>query len=94
MGGWGVSYPKFFWIFILFLYLQGPLVSWSRHYHNQWCMALPGSVVTCRFLFFGTGAFSGSVTGKKQEKMAHCPMYISSLKMLSSTNVVIADGVD
>ena len=25
MGGWGVSYPNFFWIFIFFLYLQGPL---------------------------------------------------------------------
>ena len=26
VGGWGVSYPNFFWIFIYFLYLQGPLV--------------------------------------------------------------------
>ena len=25
MGGWGVSYPNFFWIFIFLLYLQGPL---------------------------------------------------------------------
>ena len=25
MGGWGVSYPNLFWIFIFFLYLQGPL---------------------------------------------------------------------
>ena len=25
MGGWGVSYPNFFWVFIFFLYLQGPL---------------------------------------------------------------------
>ena len=25
VGGWGVSYPNFFWIFIFFLYLQGPL---------------------------------------------------------------------
>ena len=26
VGGWGVSYPNFFWIFIFFKYLQGPLV--------------------------------------------------------------------
>ena len=26
VGGWGVSYPNFFWIIIYFLYLQGPLV--------------------------------------------------------------------
>ena len=25
VGGWGVSYPIFFWIFIFFIYLQGPL---------------------------------------------------------------------
>ena len=25
VGGWGVSYPNLFWIFIYFLYLQGPL---------------------------------------------------------------------
>ena len=24
VGGWGVSYPNFFWIFIYFLYLQCP----------------------------------------------------------------------
>ena len=27
VGGWGVSYPKFFWIFTYFLYLQGPLAA-------------------------------------------------------------------
>ena len=35
MGGWGVSYPNFFWIFIYFLYLQGPLVKQFYIVHNH-----------------------------------------------------------
>ena len=35
VGGWGVSYPNFFWIFIFFLYLQGPLNTCTGRVTNE-----------------------------------------------------------
>ena len=35
VGGWGVQYPNFFWIFIFFLYLQGPNCSLDTHVSHE-----------------------------------------------------------
>ena len=56
MGGWGLSYPNFFWIFTYFLYLQGPL-SASEHFILSTSGATP-RIVDVSFDFgFDTGRF-------------------------------------